>query len=145
MRNIHVWGKNKKNWKTCFFFHVGTHFLMSEDSLTIEYNERALTYNWSGNWSGNQPHQIWEENPTSSQGGKNAKISVYVESPHHFNMFFWECAYIVERPIVLLRWHSLAGCFAACLMQTISVPLKFSIENRSSPGDLDCWSMTMIY
>ncbi len=35
MKNIHVGGKNKKKLKNLFFL-VGTLFLMSEDSLTIE-------------------------------------------------------------------------------------------------------------
>ena len=36
-------GKIKIKLKNLFFSRVGTLFVMSEDSLTIEYNERALT------------------------------------------------------------------------------------------------------
>ncbi len=36
-------GKLKKKLKTLFFFRVRTLFVMSEDSLTIEYNEHALS------------------------------------------------------------------------------------------------------
>ncbi len=43
MKNIHFGGQNKKT-KNQFFFRVGTVFVMSEDALTIEYNERALTF-----------------------------------------------------------------------------------------------------
>ncbi len=35
-------GKIKIKLKNQFFSRVGTLFVMSEDSLTIEYNERAL-------------------------------------------------------------------------------------------------------
>ncbi len=35
-------GKIKIKLKNLFFSHVGTLSVMSEDSLTIEYNERAL-------------------------------------------------------------------------------------------------------
>ncbi len=35
-------GKIKIKLKNLFFSRVGTLFVMSEDSLTIEYNERAL-------------------------------------------------------------------------------------------------------
>ena len=36
-------GKIKLKLKNLFFSHGGTLFFMSEDSLTIEYNERALS------------------------------------------------------------------------------------------------------
>ncbi len=36
--------KIKIKLKNLFFSRVGTLFVMSEDSLTMEYNERALTF-----------------------------------------------------------------------------------------------------
>ncbi len=42
MKNVHVGGKNKKKLKNLLFVRAGTLFVMSEDSLTIEYNECAL-------------------------------------------------------------------------------------------------------
>ncbi len=41
MKNFMLEGNIKIKLKNLFFSRVGTLFVMSEDSLTIEYNERA--------------------------------------------------------------------------------------------------------
>ncbi len=43
-------GKIKIKLKNLFFSHVGTLFVMTEDSLTIEYNEHALTIKKTGQY-----------------------------------------------------------------------------------------------
>ncbi len=36
-------------------------------------------------------HIKYEKNTPPQVEVENAKISVYAENPHHFNIFFWEC------------------------------------------------------
>ncbi len=49
-----------------------------------------LTGKATYNWSGRQPHQIWEDYPTSSQGGKCQHLSIGGKSTS-FQHFFWDC------------------------------------------------------
>ncbi len=49
---------------------------------------RKATYNWSGN----QPHQIWEEYSTSSQGGKCQNLTI-CGKPTSFQGFFSESVF----------------------------------------------------
>ena len=65
----------KKTTQKSVFFLVAANFILSEESPNIEYSESALIKNLTAT-------------VTPLFYVKNAKISVHVESPYNFNIFF---------------------------------------------------------
>ncbi len=116
--SIRKWEDSQTEWHNCFFF-ISSFFLFLflfplpktfifnfSAEMIIRYNlaKKNMVSMWTFH---HKRHALdfshrcfrtirtsrikfWEEFPISFLGGKT-KISVYVESPHHFNIFFWGC------------------------------------------------------